>query len=75
MASTIGSKIKEYRIEKGYTLAELAKKTNIPMQTLSHYETGRQLPPIKKLNNIAEALEVCFYVKFGKRKSEKRINN
>lgn len=40
LAIFIGSKIKEYRLQKSMTQTELAKKLNISKQTVSKYEKG-----------------------------------
>lgn len=72
--SKIGEKIRNSRMEKGYSLKEFSKRVNIAQSTISQYETGTQSPTINKLNVIAEALGICFYVKFGK-ENKKRENN
>ena len=40
LATFIGSKIREYRKQKGMTQTELADKLNISKQTVSKYEKG-----------------------------------
>ena len=51
------NKMKIYRREKGLTLKELSKKTNLSVGYLCHLENGsRSNPSIKVLNAIANAL-------------------
>lgn len=50
--------VRQLRIEKGWTQAELARKAKISMSSLSNYENEKQMPGIYKVYRIAEALEV-----------------
>lgn len=52
----LGQKLRELRENKKYSLRELAKKINIPYQTLSKYENGNSVPPSDVL-----ALFATFY--------------
>ena len=55
---TLMLRIKELRIQKGLTRKELAKKADISISWLKHIENGENLPSIRTLAKIAEALEV-----------------
>ena len=57
---TIGSKIKELRLQKGMNQKDLAKKAGISNTYLSDIEHQRTNPSIKTLSKIAEALEIDF---------------
>ena len=55
-----GERIKEYRLKKGLTQEELAKKLFVSRKTVSKWETGRGLPDSSMLPHIAEALGVTI---------------
>ncbi|MFP4018511.1 MAG: transcriptional repressor LexA [Bacteroidales bacterium] len=56
---SLGKKLKELRKEKDYSLRELAKKIgDISASYLSDLENERYDPSLKKLNKIADALNV-----------------
>lgn len=38
---TIGEKIREFRLQKGWTLADLAKRSGVALSSLSRMETGK----------------------------------
>ena len=50
--------IKQYRVAKDITVAELAKALKVSRQTIYNYEDGIQMPPPKKLEKIAKLLDV-----------------
>lgn len=55
---TIGSRIRQLRLSRGYTLEDISKKVKISRQTLSRYETGFITNiPSDKIEEIAVALE------------------
>ncbi len=49
----LNKNIKEFRISKGYTQAELAEKLHISKQAVSKWETGRGLPDISLIQDIS----------------------
>lgn len=55
---TIGQKIRKRRADFGYSLRDLAKKTNLTASFLSQIERGMISPSLNSLRKIAEALEV-----------------
>ena len=56
---SIGQNIKKYRLSRGYTLDEVAKKIGISRQTMSRYETGViSNIPSDKIEAIARALDI-----------------
>ena len=50
--------IKKYRMAKGMTVIQLAKKLKMTRASIYNYEKGIQLPPPKVLVKIAKILEV-----------------
>lgn len=54
----IGPAIRHYREEAGLSVSELARAVGVTEGAIRHYETGRQTPPIDKLESLGEALGV-----------------
>lgn len=55
----IGQNIKKYRIMRGYTLDEVARKVGVSRQTMSRYETGViSNIPSDKIESIAKSLDI-----------------
>ena len=52
-----GEKIKEIRIEKGYTLSDIAKKTGYTASFLSQIERNLKKPSLEALRKISDSLE------------------
>lgn len=50
--------IKKYRIAKGITVIQLAKKLKLSRATIYNYEIGIQMPNPKLLVKIAKILDV-----------------
>ena len=53
----IGECIKQNRIKKGYSQAELAEKLNVSTNVISRYECGKTAPKREHLFLLAEMLE------------------
>lgn len=53
---SIGSKIRELRLEHNLTLKELAAKVGISLSYLSDIEKNRSMPSVETLQGIASAL-------------------
>lgn len=53
-----GERIKEFRLKKGYTLADLGKKTGFTASFLSQIERGIKSPSLASLRKIADCLGV-----------------
>ena len=51
---TLQEYIKEIRIQHGYSQKFVAEHLHIIRQTYSHYETGRLIPPVNALYNLAK---------------------
>ena len=67
----IGSFLKELRMEKGLTQAELAEKLNTTNRSVSRWETGNTMPDISVLIELAEFYGVDIKeILDGERQSE-----
>lgn len=53
-------KIKEYRISKGYTQAEIANILNIKQSSYSNKELGRREFTIEEIKLLKELFEVTY---------------
>lgn len=54
-----GQKIKEIRLERGYSLRALAKRADVSVAYLSKLERNESSPTIGLLTRVAEALSVA----------------
>ena len=54
----VGKKIKKARTEKNYTLDRVANETGFSIDYLKEIETGKAIPPVGALLQIARALEI-----------------
>ena len=52
--------LKTMRVERGITQENLAKKLNISLKTISHWETGYTEPSITQLIAIADIYSVSL---------------
>ncbi len=50
--------LRELRIEKGWTLAEVSERTGIPVSTLSKIETGKMSLNYEKLLRLSQGLDI-----------------
>lgn len=57
----IGSKIREYRTQKGLSIKEIADITNVSSSMLSQIERDLANPSINTLREIANALEIPMF--------------
>ncbi len=57
----IGNRIRELRIEKGYTQKEMARLTGIPYSTYSNYENNNREPNLEQLRKIASVLNISLF--------------
>ncbi len=72
MELDIGKKIKELRIEKGFTLRDLGEKTNLSIGFLSQLERGLTTIAVDSLSILAEILGVDLSYFFKISKKEKK---
>ena len=54
----VGGRIRAVRTRTGLSQEALAERLHVTRQTVSNWETGRNLPDIEALKALAEALEV-----------------
>lgn len=50
------TEIKRFRLERGFTQTDMAKILEVSQNTVSQYETGKRMPPVKKLTAIAKVI-------------------
>ena len=62
MSSTIATMVARLRCNFGLTVAELHKKSGIPVATLEEIENGRVVPTVRQLWSLARVFEVPFRV-------------
>lgn len=71
----IGGKIKKVRVEKNLPLDRIANETGFSVAYLKEVETGKAIPPVGAILQIARALEIdsASLLKEPESKLEKRI--
>ena len=62
--------LKEARLAKGWTQADLAKKTNLTPAAISQFESGDREPNLDSLKKLSEELNVPLDFLAGKEKKE-----
>ena len=55
--ASIGSRIRSQRLARGWTQAELARRSNIRIETLNKIERGHRVPHAKTLAGIEAAFK------------------
>jgi mannose-6-phosphate isomerase-like protein (cupin superfamily) len=72
---SIGEKIKNVRIEKAVPLERIANETGLSVDHLKKIESGKAIPPVGAILQIARALEIdsASLLKEPESKMEKRI--
>lgn len=53
-----GKRLKQARLERGYTQAEIAAKLGIPQQNYQRYESGKFDLKMSSIFNICKALNI-----------------
>ncbi len=74
----IGARLRELRVNAGYTQAELAEKVGCETSTIGHCEIGKDRISLTLLSKIADTLEIELYKFFIAREvktDEKTINS
>lgn len=64
--STLGERIREYRLKRGFTQIQMAEKLGMTEANFSSYERNRSVPPSEKLNQIATILNVSIDYLLGR---------
>lgn len=72
----LGSNIRKYRKNFGWTQADLAEKSGISVPFMTQIELGRKSASLEVVQNIASALNVSYEQLFGENNtiSEKQPN-
>jgi transcriptional regulator with XRE-family HTH domain len=61
LAQTFAENLQAFRKQKGLSQGDVAMSANISARMISHYEREGMLPPIDKLEALADALAVPAY--------------
>lgn len=71
----IGTKARELRLRRRYTLQDLSARTGLPKELLSQVEGGDVMPPIATLLRIAKGLEVniSHFLQPGEEERERKV--
>ncbi|MFT8908779.1 MAG: helix-turn-helix transcriptional regulator [Lentilactobacillus diolivorans] len=60
MAELVGKRIKQKRLEKGLTQAEVADKLYVTRQTVAYWESDQHLPSLSVLSELATFYDVSI---------------
>ena len=63
--ATIGDAIRKWRLERGLTQSDIAKKLGVTTQNYSQWEVGKRNPKMDTLKKIAEILDVDVWTLIG----------
>jgi transcriptional regulator with XRE-family HTH domain len=71
----IGTKVRELRQRRRYTLQDLSARTGIPKAVLTQVEGGQVMPPVATLLRIAKGLDVniSHFLQPGEEERERKI--
>ncbi|TVY08061.1 helix-turn-helix domain-containing protein [Paenibacillus cremeus] len=73
MPSHFGSRLKQLRMMRGYTMEELGKKVGVAKTTISGYEHGKREPEIKVIHKLATTLDTTADYLLGLSQSIDRV--
>ena len=59
-AVTIGNNVNKYRLELGYSMNELARRSGLYVNNIFNYENGRTTPRLETIFKLADALDVSI---------------
>lgn len=74
LKKSLGERLKELRIKRGFTQEQLAEKTGLSVTFVGLIERGVNIPSVKTCNKIARALGVSLDELFYFQREDKRIN-
>ena len=57
-SNTVGGRIRAERVQAGLSQEALAERLHVTRQTISNWETGKNLPDIESLGALAQILEI-----------------
>jgi transcriptional regulator with XRE-family HTH domain len=58
LVKSVGKRIKELRVEKGFSQEELANEADIPLSQIGRIERGETNPTVSTIYVICKALEI-----------------
>ena len=70
---SLGINIKKYRMDKGYSLKELASRVDVSTSLLSQIESGKANPSLNTLRLISENLDVPMFSLFVEEDKESTL--
>lgn len=73
--STLGSRIKKLRTEKGITQGYIADKLGMGRSNVGHIENGRTTPTSEALDKIADILDTTTDYLLGRTEDQSRKSN
>lgn len=65
LISSFGERMKQYRLNNKYTLAEIEQLTGVPAPTINRYELGQRIPKLDLAALIAHQLQLNPLWLFG----------
>lgn len=74
-AQALGKRIKDLRLDKRWTQANLAEAVGCESMTVSRYERGEYAPSIEVLEQIAKALDVDIGEFFNNRRDDAIVHS
>ena len=71
MVSSMGTRIKNLRLQKGYSQQELAQMLGVPKGIVSKYENNERNPSYENLIKLADIFQVTTDFLLGRKRSER----
>jgi transcriptional regulator with XRE-family HTH domain len=71
---SLGNRIKEMRMKRGYTQEQLAEKVGMKRPNFANYEANRTIPPSDVIANLADILLTSTDYLLGKTKNPDPVN-
>ena len=72
-AISVGRRLRELRVEKGFSIKSLAEKSGLAVNTLSLIENQKSSPSVNTLEQLAIALEIPLSLFFEPIEKEKQL--
>jgi transcriptional regulator with XRE-family HTH domain len=70
----IGKKLKELRMQKGFSLEDVSAVSGIEVSMLSQFENGEIIPPLATLQNLSKAFDIKMVHFFQDTVSSEKIS-
>ena len=76
LRAAVGSRIKDLRKARGWTMKELAVRLGVGPTHLNKYESGLHAPPLEKLTQLADLFGVTVdYLVTGRQPDQQPLHN